>query len=306
MGCMSPVNDNIKLNTRLMSTKTEESTYDFTDFFVINKSNLSMISGKNINSPFLNDSSISIIPVSPYSIDKPTQVLHLSLYPIAHLKDQKPSNSPIDTIQITPNSIQSSQGKRVNYKGIFSFGGNIHLDPDAQLDYNIHNDPHIAHHQFNIHYDTALNKYFINEAKASTGLFKQIQFYKIENGMIVYYCQNMIQLTIDSNQRNVIRIHFMNGEFKNTIIAFDSAINKVIRFGRAITNEIRSGNTSVSRIQWTIIYENNQWIIFDGEYDQGNLQPSTNGLWFLIQRNTEISNESRWKTGGVIFYSHYK
>ena len=52
----------------------------------------------------------------------------------------------------------------------------------------------------------------------------------------------------------------------------------MVRIGRSKSVEIVYKDDSVSRIQCTLLFENDEWSLYDGYLDNGN-KGSTNGLW---------------------------
>jgi hypothetical protein len=59
---------------------------------------------------------------------------------------------------------------------------------------------------------------------------------------------------------------------------FNSDNIKVIRVGRSKKAEVECKDESISRIQCTIVYEQDNWVLYDGNF-QGTSKISTNGIW---------------------------
>jgi pSer/pThr/pTyr-binding forkhead associated (FHA) protein len=70
----------------------------------------------------------------------------------------------------------------------------------------------------------------------------------------------------------------LQGPYVNKEFVFYSNIKDMIRIGRSRTAEIMYKDDSVSRVQCSIIFENDLWVLYDGEPDQ-IIKNSTNGLW---------------------------
>lgn len=226
-----------------------------------------------------------------------SRILIIQLFNVVNAKGELAFTKPIDIIRITQNDISSSQGKLQKANGPFSFGSSLIGD------YNIIGDPNIACNQFDISYDELVMKYYINDVNQGTGVFLKIKVRCIiENGFVFNYSNNnSMKFIIEKGKPNQIIIQFLEGEFKENIVSFSSCRYKKIRLGRAKTNEIICECNTISRIQWTIIYESGTWVIYNGSFEEEHHHPSTNGLWRLITEKTEITNDSLWKTGEKMF-----
>jgi len=62
--------------------------------------------------------------------------------------------------------------------------------------------------------------------------------------------------------------------------------NSPIYVGRSDKCNMMFKANSFSRFQFTLIYEKDNWIIFDGD----SKKPSTNGTWSMLKDETEIKN----------------
>lgn len=82
----------------------------------------------------------------------------------------------------------------------------------------------------------------------------------------------------------------------------NSKDKKVIRLGRIKTNEIDLdfNDESISRIQTTIRFENNNWFIYDGDGKKGSL----NGTWYLAEEYITITEGMIFSAGSTSFISH--
>ena len=69
--------------------------------------------------------------------------------------------------------------------------------------------------------------------------------------------------------------------------------NKNITIGRGKNCNIILNNLSYSRIQCSIILENNFWYIIDGD----NEKESTNGTWIFINWDYEIEDDFIFRIG---------
>ena len=54
---------------------------------------------------------------------------------------------------------------------------------------------------------------------------------------------------------------------------------------------------NVSKVQCTIVYVNNNWVLYDGVYNNKKQKKSTNGLWLLATKPFELKEGSLLKSG---------
>ncbi len=72
----------------------------------------------------------------------------------------------------------------------------------------------------------------------------------------------------------------MQGPYINKEFAFNANVKDQIRIGKSRTAEIIYKDDSISRVQCTIVFENDYWVLYDGQKDQ-TIKNSTNGLWYV-------------------------
>jgi len=128
----------------------------------------------------------------------------------------------------------------------------------------------------------------------------------IDHDMIVSFCATHMILRVEPEvnpENKIIKIRFLQGPDNKKEHVFTSREKKTICIGRSKTNEIVYRDDSVSRIQCTLIYENNEWILYDGNFEGAELKTSTNGLWLLASSKIDISNEMILKTGNTTLYA---
>jgi hypothetical protein len=198
------------------------------------------------------------------------------------------SNQITDRIVITPNSITSSQGasiKALNDK--FYFGripvGGSNLTNNKN-DYNFSDDS-IGNRQFEISFKD--DKFYVIDNKKGTGLFVKIKDeVMVDHDMIVSFCASHMILQVENEKQQqattgekIIKIRFLQGAHQNKERAFSSKEKTIIRIGRSKEAEIVYKDDSVSRIQCTLAFESGEWILYDGQLENGSNKSSTNGLW---------------------------
>lgn len=180
---------------------------------------------------------------------------------------QTETHKEIDTILITPNSVSKLKGCCIiKSSGIFSFGNN-----KEENDYTIEQ---ISDQEFFIKY---VNKqFYISENSTSTGVFVKIQTSKIikEDKIIISFANCYIGLqTLEDNKLN-ISFYNENDQGSHTLNQNEDK-QKCFKIGRGEECDIIIKNNSISRVQCSLIFFNNNWIIYDEIKDK----PSLNGLW---------------------------
>ena len=59
-------------------------------------------------------------------------------------------------------------------------------------------------------------------------------------------------------------------------------------------------NASNTKIKYRIVYEENNWAIYDGN----GKRSSTNGTWLFIEEDYELHNDTMFKAADVLFKVH--
>ncbi len=93
------------------------------------------------------------------------------------------------------------------------------------------------------------------------------------------YIKNNLILEYDAKNK-LIKIRFLNTKGIKFFPEheFNSKEKNLIRIGRSKKNEVVVNDISVSRIQCTLVFERNEWILYDGVY-KNSKNSSTNGIW---------------------------
>lgn len=83
---------------------------------------------------------------------------------------------------------------------------------------------------------------------------------------------------------------------------FESRNQQTIKLGRFKTPEIDFDfkDESTSRLQTTIIYEENNWYIMDGD----GMKPSLNGTWYFADEYMSIAENMIFRAGTTSFKAH--
>jgi hypothetical protein len=93
------------------------------------------------------------------------------------------------------------------------------------------------------------------------------------------------------NNKLIIEITFENNSIKK--FTFDNKNNNIITIGRGKKCNIVLSNLSYSRIQCSIVFENNFWFIIDGDREK----ESTNGTWVFINWDYDIEKDFLFRIG---------
>ena len=217
------------------------------------------------------------------------------------LKLYNKSNLLVDEIEIDENWVNS---KLKNIKLPFNKNKNISFGKNNSSDYIIE-DNSISPIQFYINYNENKKQYYIMDNLSGTGTFVKLnKEIKIEQDMIISFCVDYMyfNIIILKNGINKINIKFLNknkNSEKNSEISFDNKEYKSFTIGRSNQCNYIYDEDSVSKIQCTFIFENDNWYIYDGLYSPNEKKISTNGLWLLTKNNICLNNNMILKTGDM-------
>ena len=211
------------------------------------------------------------------------------------------SNILIDEIGITENSIISKYKQtNINYER----GSTISFGRDQNCDYII-NDNSISPIQFYINYNEVKKKFYIMDNLSGTGTFvKLIKEIIIKQDMIISFCVDFMYFDIkklknNSTQINIKFLNKFNNSEKQSEISFTNNEYNYFTIGRSELCNYQYNDDSVSKVQCTLIYQNNNWYIYDGLYNEYDKKLSTNGLWLLTKDGIGLKNKMIIKTGNM-------
>jgi hypothetical protein len=193
-------------------------------------------------------------------------------------------------VTITPNS--------VNGKMIKNLDGKIYLNEDSNFNESFVKDFKTYLKNFYIYFNKKKNRFIIHDKSKIYGLYKKInQKIKLENSLIISFSNYHIY--IKKIQNNNIKINCI--QETNKIIYTNTFNNNEINeitIGRNNDCIINLDDDNISRIQMTILFENNNWFIYDGCKEKESL----NGIWLnAIDNNINIENKDILKIGKLIF-----
>lgn len=217
------------------------------------------------------------------------------------LKLHDSSNSLIDEIVITENSIISKYKQKNNN---YEKGSKISFGRDQNCDYII-NDNSISPIQFYINYNEIKKKFYIFDNLSGTGTFvKLTKEIIIKQNMIISFCVDFMYFDIkklknNSTQINIKFLNKFNNSEKQSEISFTNNEYNYFSIGRSDICNYQYNDDSVSKVQCTLIYQNNNWYIYDGLYNEYDKKLSTNGLWLLTKDGIGLKNKMIIKTGNM-------
>ena len=170
-------------------------------------------------------------------------------------------------------------------------------------DYGI-NDNNIEEKQFEIIYNSILRKYYLNDIADGNGVFYKVLSTIViseddtkDEGMIITFSNCYVKFEIKNSK--IVVTFFENGCW-NRSYAF-SPRDKQIKFGRSKIANIIINHKDISRIQFTLSYENEKWVLYNGYVDENNKHLlSTNGIFVQVKKRVEIEEGNVFKTGKTI------
>ena len=193
-------------------------------------------------------------------------------------------------ITITPNS--------VNGKIIKNPDGKIYLNDDSNFNESVVKNFNTYLKNFYLYFNNKKNRFFIYDKSKIYGLYKKInKKIKLENSLIISF--SIYHIYIKKNENNNIKLKCIK---KTNKIVYTNSFNNneinEITIGRNDDCIINLDNDNISRIQMSIIFENNNWFIYDGCKEKESL----NGIWLnAIDNNMIIENDNILKIGKLIF-----
>jgi hypothetical protein len=175
----------------------------------------------------------------------------------------------------------------------------------AKNDYGI-NDTNIEEKQFEIIYNSILRKYYLNDIADGNGVFYKIASTIIINeddtkdeGMVVTFCNCYVKFEIKDN--TIVVTFFENGCWNRSYVFAPK--DKEIKFGRSKIANVIINHKEVSRIQFTLSYENDKWVLYNGYIDENKKHLlSTNGIFVQVKKRVEIEEGIVFKTGKTIMH----
>jgi len=159
------------------------------------------------------------------------------------------------------------------------------------------NEQILSDFQLIIVYDPRENLYKIKSKNRGTGVFKGLESKSmLEDENYIIFGNNHLIIT-KYRSSHVLKLQFVEGEFKDSTFIDDPDIRPCILFGRDEQCHYFFDDKTVSRIQLTLQFEDNEWYLCDG----GLEKKSVNGNWILIDDFHTITEETKLKSGSSTF-----
>ncbi len=218
------------------------------------------------------------------------------------LKIYNKTNNLIDEIELNQNFI-SSKFKNIN-KNFDDKTKKISFGKDNSSDYII-DDNSISPIQFYIGYNEIKKNFYIIDNLSGTGTFIKLnQEIKIEQDMIISFCVDFMYFDIKHLKNNLTQINIkflnkINNSEKQSELSFTNNEYTHFTIGRSNICNYQYKDDSVSKVQCTLIYQKNNWYIYDGLYNDYDKKLSTNGLWLLTKDGIGLKNKMVIKTGDM-------
>ena len=202
------------------------------------------------------------------------------------------NNAINEDIYLTPNSLTRNNRNALIKESWhkFTFGNDDHAD--CKL-----NDIHLSPIQFYIFCDHKTKTFNAVDNESGTGLFVKIENeIVIDRNIIVSFCIDHMRLYCRNGENGgkELRLKLFHKEKENV---FDSTVKQIVTIGRGKECDIVEKKENVSKVQCTIIYVNNNWVLYDGVYNNKGQKKSTNGLWLLATKPFELKEGSLLKSG---------
>lgn len=319
MGC---VFDNPKCSTEVYINEEEsKKDKDFTNFFNTANINQNQMSKDKETTELAKSNKIMIIkPEADFihssrksngDLSQRQSVLSLQDELISSPKLKlfvysNQTSSLVNIIVLTPNSLKTQTQAITKFKTPhkFSFG------KDSKNDCVI-NDDSLGKFQFHINF--LYQKFYIIDNLNGTGLFIKITNYLlIDHDVIVSFGADHMYIQSKKNEDGKdIKVKFCQN--KSIQCNYSSSQKKVITIGRNKKCDVYYQEDSVSKVQCTLIYNDNDndWMLYDGSMNHNEQRCSTNGLWYinynllydinrlLANKSIELTDKMSLKTGGL-------
>lgn len=199
----------------------------------------------------------------------------------------------IDEVEITPTTLKQKSGNVINQQISHHFSFGKSKDNDCVLQ-----DSNIADKQFYVFYNQQTSKFNLTDNKDGTGVFAKVETcVMISNTLTVSFQTDCIEFQvkeIDNMSKQIIG-KFLQGKRGQTF-CFNSENKNIITMGRDSHCDIPYIEDSVSKIQFTLKFEDDNWFLYDGSVGNKH-KKSTNGLWQLAFPMIELKDKMLLTTG---------
>lgn len=165
-------------------------------------------------------------------------------------------------------------------------------------------EPGVGKHHLVIRYNVQTKTYCLKDLGEGTGTFVRLDnFLVLKNGYIISFGDSHMVVQLQGeNELNfsntTLTVRFLDGPKIDQVYTFTPEEGP-IQVGRMVDCRIRFDDNSLSRYQCTIKFENEKWVLKDGD----GKKSSTNGTWLFADEYFEIYDELVFKAGQTLFQS---
>lgn len=181
-------------------------------------------------------------------------------------------------------------------------------------DFNFPDDENASEKQFEIKFDRDLDDYFIKDLHG-TGLFMKILNKQIlkHNAIFSFVSTHiLVEIPLEIGElvdgdyetiQSKLILKVLHGINKGEVYEYNSLMTDVIRIGRFESERVHIAfnEDSVSRCQCSLIFEDCNWFIIDGD----GIKSSENGTWLLADQYTRVTEGMVIRTGDTSFECSY-
>ena len=228
---------------------------------------------------------------------------NLKLIILNSFKLEKGFNILINPLGMVKNSLR---------KSYFGFVRNIENNRSNLIDFliepNGNYETKFVGRHFKISYNQNDFKYYIQDCGNGYGTFLKIEKdVLIKNNSLISIGNSYLVCEVNSSENkinNIIKIKIFSGikeENKKFDYTFNSLEKSNIIIGRNFNFDINIDDDLLSRVNSTLIYKENEWYLYDGNYIKNPESKSTNGTWIYLIDETQIydnmifkSNQNLW------------
>ncbi|CAG9329995.1 unnamed protein product [Blepharisma stoltei] len=158
---------------------------------------------------------------------------------------------------------------------------------------------------FQIYYDLIKDAYYVKDLGVGFGTFLRLASQLIlKENYLLHMGDNFILVNLvaspDHNSPR-LRLKLFGAPCSGDVFYFNASDynESVIRIGRTTKCEIQIEDSLISKVQCTIYYSLEGWILVDGDLE--NDRTSTNGTWLYLNENHELSNGMMFKSNHTLF-----
>ena len=273
-----------------LQTNRENENIDLNDKNKNSALNIIEYKGEKTNEDFLKYSkNLNLIILNSFKLEKGFSIL-------------------INPLGMVKNSLRKSKDGITYFGYVKNIENNRNNLIDFLIEPNGNYESKFVGRHFKIFYNQNDFKYYIQDCGNGYGTFLKIEKNaKIKNNSLISIGNSYLVCEVNSSENhvnNIIKIKIFNG-IKEENTKFDYTFNSLekqnIIIGRNFNCDIKIDDDLLSRINSTLIYKENEWFLYDGNYIKNPDSKSTNGTWIYLIEETEIydnmifkSNQNLW------------